>query len=39
MCKWRGLARRLGLKGATIEAYASAFEHGLMDEARRLLKE
>lgn len=27
------------LKGATVEAYASAFEHELMDEARRLLAE
>ena len=34
---WRQTARRLRLKGATVEAYASAFEHELMDEARRLL--
>jgi hypothetical protein len=34
---WRRTARRLRLKGATMEAYASAFEHELMDEARRLL--
>ena len=26
------------LKRATVEAYASAFEHELMDEARRLLE-
>jgi hypothetical protein len=35
---WRRTARRLGLESATIGAYASAFEHELMDEARRLLK-
>ncbi len=34
---WRRTAGRLRLKGATVEAYASAFEHELMDEARRLL--
>ena len=34
---WRRTAARLRLKGATVEAYASAFEHELMDEARRLL--
>ncbi len=34
---WRRTAVRLRLKGATMEAYASAFEHQLMDEARRLL--
>ena len=34
---WRRTARRLRLKRATVEAYASAFEHELMDEARRLL--
>ncbi len=34
---WRRTARRLRLKGATVEAYASAFEHELMEEARRLL--
>jgi serine/threonine-protein kinase HipA len=34
---WRRTAKRLRLKGGTIEAYASAFEHELMDEARRLL--
>jgi len=36
---WRRIARRLRLKGGTIDAYASAFEHELMDEARRLLAE
>jgi hypothetical protein len=36
---WRQIARRLYLKRGTIEAYASAFEHELMDEARRLLAE
>ena len=34
---WRRAATRLRLKGATVEAYASAFEHELMDEARSLL--
>ena len=34
---WRRTAARLRLKSATMEAYASAFEHELMDEARRLL--
>jgi len=34
---WRRTAARLRLKGATVKAYASAFEHELMDEARRLL--
>jgi len=36
---WRQTARRLRLKGATVEAYASAFEHELMEEARRLVAE
>jgi hypothetical protein len=36
---WRRTAARLRLKRATMEAYASAFEHELMDEARRLLRE
>jgi serine/threonine-protein kinase HipA len=35
---WRSLAARLRLKAATIEAYASAFEHALMDEARTLAR-
>ena len=34
---WRRTGRRLRLKGATLDAYASAFEHELMDEARSLL--
>ena len=34
---WRRTTRRLRLKRATVETYASAFEHELMDEARRLL--
>jgi serine/threonine-protein kinase HipA len=34
---WRRTARRLRLKGTTVAAYASAFEHELMDEARRLV--
>jgi serine/threonine-protein kinase HipA len=35
---WRRIGRRLGLKRATLDAYASAFAHELMDEARRLLR-
>jgi serine/threonine-protein kinase HipA len=35
---WRKTAARFKLKSATIEAYASAFEHPLTDEARGLLK-
>jgi hypothetical protein len=34
---WRRTGRRLRLKGVTLDAYASAFEHELMDEARTLL--
>jgi serine/threonine-protein kinase HipA len=34
---WRRTGRRLRLKAATLDAYASAFEHELMDEARNLL--
>jgi serine/threonine-protein kinase HipA len=34
---WRSTGRRLRLKAATLDAYASAFEHELMAEARRLL--
>jgi serine/threonine-protein kinase HipA len=34
---WRRTGRRLRLKAATLDAYASAFEHELMDEARSLL--
>lgn len=34
---WRRTGARLRLKGATLDAYASAFEHELMDEARALL--
>ena len=34
---WRRAGRRLRLKSTTLDAYASAFEHGLMHEARRLL--
>ena len=34
---WRQTGARLHLKGATLDAYASAFEHDLMDEARSLL--
>lgn len=34
---WRKTGRQLRLKAATLDTYASAFEHPLMDEARRLL--
>ena len=34
---WRKTGRQLRLKASTLDAYASAFEHPLMDEARRLL--
>ena len=34
---WRRTGRRLRIKGATLDAYTSAFEHELMDEARSLL--
>jgi len=33
---WRMCGRQLRLKTSTLDAYASAFEHPLMDEARRL---
>ena len=35
---WRDTGRRLRLRAATLDAYASAFEHELMDEARTLLR-
>jgi serine/threonine-protein kinase HipA len=34
---WRKTGRQLHLKARTLDAYASAFEHGLMDEAGRVL--
>ena len=34
---WRRTGRRLRIKGATLDAYASAFERELMNEARSLL--
>jgi serine/threonine-protein kinase HipA len=34
---WRKTGRQLRLKASTLDAYASAFEHPLMDEAKRLL--
>ena len=36
---WRTAGRRLRLKATTLGAYASAFDHELADETRRLLKE
>ena len=35
---WRRLGAKLRCKAATLDDYASAFEHELMEEARRLLK-
>lgn len=35
---WRQTGRQLRLKATTLDAYASAFEHPLMQEARRLAK-
>ena len=35
---WRRTGRRLSLKATTLDTYASAFDHELVDEARRLLK-
>ena len=35
---WRQTGRSLRIKAAALDAYACAFEHELMDEARRLLK-
>ena len=34
---WRKTGRWLGLKAQTLDAYATAFQHPLMDEARHLL--
>lgn len=34
---WRKAGRKLRLKASTLDAYASAFEHSLMDETRRLI--
>jgi serine/threonine-protein kinase HipA len=35
---WRKTGRKLGLKAATLDAYASAFEHQFTAETRLLLK-
>ena len=34
---WRKMGRQLRLKASTLDAYSSAFEHPLMDEARQVL--
>jgi serine/threonine-protein kinase HipA len=34
---WLTTGKRLGLKASTLDAYATAFRHPLMDEARQLL--
>jgi serine/threonine-protein kinase HipA len=36
--KWRTIARKLKMKATTLEPYTTAFEHGLMAEARTLLQ-
>jgi serine/threonine-protein kinase HipA len=35
---WRRIAGQLRLKAGTIEVYASAFDHDLMEEARKLVR-
>ena len=35
---WKKTGRELRLKAGTLDAYASAFDHPLMDEAQHLLK-
>jgi serine/threonine-protein kinase HipA len=35
--KWRAVGRRMRIKAATLDAYASAFENPIMDEAIRLV--
>ena len=35
---WRQLAKKLRLPAATVAAYASAFEHEVIDEARALVR-
>ena len=35
--KWKAIGRQLGLKASTLDAYATAFEHPLSDEAARLV--
>jgi serine/threonine-protein kinase HipA len=34
---WRKVGRKLRIKATTLDAYATAFEHPLMDEARKIL--
>lgn len=34
---WRAIGRQLRLKASTLDAYATAFEHTLSDEAARLV--
>jgi predicted LPLAT superfamily acyltransferase len=34
---WRKTGRQLRIKASTLDAYASAFEHPLMDETTRLI--
>jgi hypothetical protein len=33
---WRQTAKKLGIKASTLDAYATAFEHPIMAEARKL---
>jgi len=35
--EWKKVGKKLRLSPATLESYASAFEHPLIDEARRML--
>jgi hypothetical protein len=34
---WRTTGKRLRLRAPTLDAYAGAFQHPLMDEARQIL--
>jgi len=35
--EWKKVGKKLRLSSGTLQSYASAFEHPLIDEARRLL--
>lgn len=37
--KWKKVGKRLHLSSATLQSYASAFEHPVIEEARRLLRQ
>ncbi len=38
VAKWRVIARKLKMKATALEPYTTAFEHGLMTEARTMLR-